>query len=165
VLRTRILGTDKMIQFAAFALSAAFSAAIIIGIFPLLVRYALARPNARSSHKRPTPLGGGIAVVAAVLGVTSAMILLLPIADAWPAFAVLAGTSVALAAARGCGMRTGRLSINAQPTTASRPLQYRHTSLRSTFYLRRWPPQRCSGQLCTSTSSPCLPGLRSSAGA
>ena len=29
---------------------------------PLLARYALARPNARSSHKVPTPQGGGMAV-------------------------------------------------------------------------------------------------------
>src|SRR3954452_23983064 len=34
---------------------------------PVLVRYALARPNARSSHRAPTPQGGGIAVVAATL--------------------------------------------------------------------------------------------------
>ncbi|MCK1722669.1 glycosyltransferase family 4 protein [Bradyrhizobium sp. 141] len=34
---------------------------------PLLQRYALARPNARSSHKLPTPQGAGIAVVAATL--------------------------------------------------------------------------------------------------
>ena len=32
---------------------------------PLLQRYALARPNARSSHVTPTPQGGGIAVMAA----------------------------------------------------------------------------------------------------
>jgi len=31
------------------------------------VRYALARPNARSSHVQPTPQGGGIAVVVAAL--------------------------------------------------------------------------------------------------
>ena len=32
---------------------------------PLLQRYALARPNARSSHVTPTPQGGGVAVMAA----------------------------------------------------------------------------------------------------
>lgn len=31
---------------------------------PLMLRYALARPNARSSHRIPTPQGGGIAVLA-----------------------------------------------------------------------------------------------------
>ncbi|MDB5502012.1 MAG: glycosyl transferase [Tardiphaga sp.] len=43
------------------------SASIVAAIRPLLVRYALARPNARSSHKVPTPQGGGIAVVASAL--------------------------------------------------------------------------------------------------
>ncbi len=47
--------------------AAAVSAALIIVLRPLLVRYALARPNARSSHREPTPQGGGIAVVAAAL--------------------------------------------------------------------------------------------------
>lgn len=31
---------------------------------PLMMRYAMARPNARSSHRIPTPQGGGIAVLA-----------------------------------------------------------------------------------------------------
>jgi UDP-N-acetylmuramyl pentapeptide phosphotransferase/UDP-N-acetylglucosamine-1-phosphate transferase len=43
------------------------SAVLIVTLKPLLVRYALARPNARSSHKTPTPQGGGIAVVGAAL--------------------------------------------------------------------------------------------------
>nr|WP_249788161.1 glycosyltransferase family 4 protein [Bradyrhizobium sp. NBAIM01] len=38
---------------------------------PLLQRYALARPNARSSHRVPTPQGAGIAVIAATLIVAS----------------------------------------------------------------------------------------------
>ncbi len=40
------------------------SAALIRLLRPLLVRYALARPNARSAHVVPTPQGGGIAVMA-----------------------------------------------------------------------------------------------------
>ncbi|WP_426616107.1 glycosyl transferase [Bradyrhizobium sp. McL0616] len=39
---------------------------------PWLQRYALARPNARSSHRIPTPQGAGIAVIAATLVVASA---------------------------------------------------------------------------------------------
>jgi UDP-N-acetylmuramyl pentapeptide phosphotransferase/UDP-N-acetylglucosamine-1-phosphate transferase len=35
---------------------------------PLLRRYALAKPNVRSSHQTPTPQGGGIAVIAVTLG-------------------------------------------------------------------------------------------------
>lgn len=45
----------------------AATAVLILLLFPLLRRYALARPNARSSHKAPTPQGGGLAVVAATL--------------------------------------------------------------------------------------------------
>lgn len=45
----------------------AMSVVLILALHPLLARYALARVNARSSHKEPTPQGGGIAVVAATL--------------------------------------------------------------------------------------------------
>jgi UDP-N-acetylmuramyl pentapeptide phosphotransferase/UDP-N-acetylglucosamine-1-phosphate transferase len=47
--------------------SAILSALLIVALKPLLVRYALARPNARSSHRIPTPQGGGIAVVGSCL--------------------------------------------------------------------------------------------------
>jgi UDP-N-acetylmuramyl pentapeptide phosphotransferase/UDP-N-acetylglucosamine-1-phosphate transferase len=50
------------------ALAAALLCAVLIRLLhPLLVRYALARPNARSSHVIPTPQGGGIAVLIATL--------------------------------------------------------------------------------------------------
>src|SRR5947209_17263411 len=49
------------------AVAAALSAGLILALRPYLTRYALARPNARSSHKLPTPQGGGIAVVTAAL--------------------------------------------------------------------------------------------------
>jgi UDP-N-acetylmuramyl pentapeptide phosphotransferase/UDP-N-acetylglucosamine-1-phosphate transferase len=57
---------------AALAIAAAVAAALICAgltklLLPLLRRYALARPNARSSHVEPTPQGGGIAVIAASL--------------------------------------------------------------------------------------------------
>jgi UDP-N-acetylmuramyl pentapeptide phosphotransferase/UDP-N-acetylglucosamine-1-phosphate transferase len=42
-------------------------AALIVLLRPLLIRYALARPNARSSHSVPTPQGGGAAVIAATI--------------------------------------------------------------------------------------------------
>lgn len=48
----------------------AASAGLILALRPWLARYALARPNARSSHMVPTPQGGGIAVVAATLVAT-----------------------------------------------------------------------------------------------
>ncbi|WP_244487170.1 glycosyl transferase [Afipia sp. Root123D2] len=58
------------------ALVAALGTALLTwAIHPLLVRYALARPNARSSHKVPTPQGAGIAVVAVTLAVAAFAIL------------------------------------------------------------------------------------------
>jgi UDP-N-acetylmuramyl pentapeptide phosphotransferase/UDP-N-acetylglucosamine-1-phosphate transferase len=45
----------------------AVAAALLIWVLhPWLVRYALARPNARSSHTVPTPQGGGIAIIVVV---------------------------------------------------------------------------------------------------
>ncbi len=53
---------------AAVAAAAAVSTALVIPpLMPVLARYALARPNARSSHRVPTPQGGGIAVIGVVL--------------------------------------------------------------------------------------------------
>ncbi len=45
------------------ASAAIASATLCVVLLPLLLRYALARPNARSSHTIPTPQGGGIAVL------------------------------------------------------------------------------------------------------
>jgi UDP-N-acetylmuramyl pentapeptide phosphotransferase/UDP-N-acetylglucosamine-1-phosphate transferase len=53
---------------ATVAFAALLSALLIVLLRPLLVRYAMAKPNARSSHTTPTPQGGGIAVVAATIG-------------------------------------------------------------------------------------------------
>jgi len=50
--------------------AAALTVALILLLRPWLARYALAKPNARSSHKLPTPQGGGIAVVAATVAVS-----------------------------------------------------------------------------------------------
>ncbi|TMJ04762.1 MAG: glycosyl transferase [Alphaproteobacteria bacterium] len=70
-MREGILGDAAAIPWGAFGVvlvvAAALSAAFILMLRPLLARYALARPNARSSHKLPTPQGGGIAAVAAML--------------------------------------------------------------------------------------------------
>ncbi|WFU27888.1 glycosyl transferase [Bradyrhizobium sp. CB1717] len=51
----------------ALAIAALISAVITSTSRPLLQRYALARPNARSSHRVPTPQGAGIAVISATL--------------------------------------------------------------------------------------------------
>lgn len=59
------------------ALVAAFGTAFFVwAIHPLLVRYALARPNVRSSHKVPTPQGAGIAVVTITVIVSGFSILM-----------------------------------------------------------------------------------------
>ena len=47
------------------------SACLILATRPLLKRYAMARPNARSSHAIPTPQGGGVAVIAATLSMVA----------------------------------------------------------------------------------------------
>jgi UDP-N-acetylmuramyl pentapeptide phosphotransferase/UDP-N-acetylglucosamine-1-phosphate transferase len=56
--------------------AAVLAAGLIVLLKPLLVRYLLAHPNARSSHARATPQGAGVAVVLAVLMVTAAAWLL-----------------------------------------------------------------------------------------
>jgi UDP-N-acetylmuramyl pentapeptide phosphotransferase/UDP-N-acetylglucosamine-1-phosphate transferase len=53
-------------EFELIVMAGASSAALIVLLLPMFRRYALARPNARSSHKIPTPQGGGLAVVLAV---------------------------------------------------------------------------------------------------
>jgi len=65
-----------VVVFAAFLLSLALNALLR----PWFVRYALARPNARSSHSEPTPQGGGIAVVAATLLLAWAAVVAFPAA-------------------------------------------------------------------------------------
>ena len=57
------LGWPIIVMVAAFF----SSAGLIMLLHPLFRRYAMARPNARSSHREPTPQGGGAAVVAAAL--------------------------------------------------------------------------------------------------
>jgi UDP-N-acetylmuramyl pentapeptide phosphotransferase/UDP-N-acetylglucosamine-1-phosphate transferase len=54
----------------ALIIAAVLSAGLIMLLRTLLRRHALARPNARSSHREPTPQGGGIAVVVATIVVT-----------------------------------------------------------------------------------------------
>ena len=66
--------TELLLSLLAVVLAAACSAFLTWALRPLLQRYALARPNARSSHRVPTPQGAGIAVIAATLLVTAAII-------------------------------------------------------------------------------------------
>jgi UDP-N-acetylmuramyl pentapeptide phosphotransferase/UDP-N-acetylglucosamine-1-phosphate transferase len=54
----------------ALIAAAALSGVLIVLLSPLLRRYVLARPNARSSHREPTPQGGGIPVIVSTVVVT-----------------------------------------------------------------------------------------------
>ena len=78
---------------ATVAFAALLSVLLIVLLRPLLVRYALARPNARSSHAIPTPQGGGIAVIAATIGAAFAA------GHFWPGTAALTGPLLATFAA------------------------------------------------------------------
>ncbi|MGC1826395.1 MAG: hypothetical protein WA723_12225, partial [Pseudolabrys sp.] len=60
---------------ASFLCAAVISYGLLICLRPLLARYALAKPNARSSHKDPTPQGGGISVIAATAIVVAGMLI------------------------------------------------------------------------------------------
>jgi len=62
-------------------LAGILTAGLIVLALPWLKSYALARPNARSSHYQPTPQGGGIAVVVATFVVAWGAVAL------WPSFA------------------------------------------------------------------------------
>ncbi|MGB6418411.1 MAG: glycosyl transferase, partial [Pseudolabrys sp.] len=72
---------------------------LLLSLKPVLRRYALAKPNARSSHKSPTPQGGGIAVIAATIATVGAAVVLYPTLfnDLWR-LAVVLVAAIALAA-------------------------------------------------------------------
>lgn len=59
--------SEPYLSLAAAALAVLLSSAITWAIRPLMLRHAMAKPNARSSHRIPTPQGAGIAVIAATL--------------------------------------------------------------------------------------------------
>jgi UDP-N-acetylmuramyl pentapeptide phosphotransferase/UDP-N-acetylglucosamine-1-phosphate transferase len=58
--------TDGSLGLTVLALAFLASAGLTLLLRPLFRRYAVALPNARSSHVAPTPQGGGLAVVLAV---------------------------------------------------------------------------------------------------
>jgi UDP-N-acetylmuramyl pentapeptide phosphotransferase/UDP-N-acetylglucosamine-1-phosphate transferase len=64
--------SELTLALLALLAAATLSAVITWAIRPLMLRHALARPNARSSHRIPTPQGAGIAVIAATLVVSGA---------------------------------------------------------------------------------------------
>src|SRR5215471_6611831 len=66
------LDTHRAGSTIVLAVAALACAGLIKLLLPLLRRYALARPNARSSHVEPTPQGAGVAVIAASLSTAGA---------------------------------------------------------------------------------------------
>lgn len=71
---TRAIAVDVSTLFGA----AVIAAVLIALLRPLLQRYALARPNARSSHRVPTPQGGGIAVIGATVAAVAVVAIAAP---------------------------------------------------------------------------------------
>jgi UDP-N-acetylmuramyl pentapeptide phosphotransferase/UDP-N-acetylglucosamine-1-phosphate transferase len=69
-----VFGIGPVIVLTAMAVSAV----LIAALRPLLLRHALAQPNARSSHREPTPQGAGVAVVAGTLCAVAIALALLP---------------------------------------------------------------------------------------
>jgi UDP-N-acetylmuramyl pentapeptide phosphotransferase/UDP-N-acetylglucosamine-1-phosphate transferase len=60
--------TERLWVLGPIALVSLFlSLGLTVLLRPWLTRYAMVQPNARSSHREPTPQGGGIAVVVATL--------------------------------------------------------------------------------------------------
>jgi len=73
----------SLLEAAAIPIAAALlSAFLVVALRPWLARYAMAQPNPRSSHKLPTPKGGGIAVVATTIAVSYTAIRFLPVMTA-----------------------------------------------------------------------------------
>lgn len=81
----------------SFLVAAACSAALCVLLRPLLLRYALARPNARSSHRVPTPQGGGIAVLGGALLALGTVLALLPPGTGGHGLPFVVGATIALA--------------------------------------------------------------------
>jgi len=84
---------------AVAILATLLSVALILALSPWLKAYALARPNARSSHREPTPQGGGAAVIVATLAAAWLGVALLGMTAPGPHGEFLALTIAALALA------------------------------------------------------------------
>ncbi|WGS22905.1 MULTISPECIES: glycosyltransferase family 4 protein [unclassified Bradyrhizobium] len=83
---------EILLSFIAAVLAASISAMLIQATRPMLLRVALAKPNARSSHKIPTPQGAGIAVTLATLLAGGIVLVLAGFPDLTVAFVVFAAS-------------------------------------------------------------------------
>jgi UDP-N-acetylmuramyl pentapeptide phosphotransferase/UDP-N-acetylglucosamine-1-phosphate transferase len=117
-----------------FLVSALVSAVLCVLLRPLLVRYAMARPGARSSHTVPTPQGGGIAILLGILASVA-----IPLA--------LFGTNPFLVAALGCMLALALLGAwdDMRPLPALRRLLVQAACVIGLVGLVPVPPQILAG--------------------
>ncbi|MDI1346522.1 MAG: glycosyl transferase [Pseudolabrys sp.] len=81
-----------------FVIACGVSAGLVLMLRPLLMRHVLAKPNVRSSHRVPTPQGGGIAVIAALVIAAGCALAVVPeIAAAVTSLGVLIAAVIGLA--------------------------------------------------------------------
>jgi UDP-N-acetylmuramyl pentapeptide phosphotransferase/UDP-N-acetylglucosamine-1-phosphate transferase len=90
---------ELLLSLSAIVLAAVLSACMIWAIRPVLLRHALAKPNARSSHRVPTPQGAGIAVIVATLAIAGAAIASSGSGPAFPALVFAATIFITLVGA------------------------------------------------------------------
>jgi UDP-N-acetylmuramyl pentapeptide phosphotransferase/UDP-N-acetylglucosamine-1-phosphate transferase len=73
------LPVNLWLQSGAIAAAAMVTSYVVTtALQPLLHSYALVKPNTRSTHKQPTPQGGGIAVIAGTMMIAALAGLVLP---------------------------------------------------------------------------------------
>ncbi|CAN7324214.1 glycosyl transferase [Bradyrhizobium sp. LjRoot220] len=87
-----MIDSQLSLSLLAAVLAALLSAVLIWATRPLLLRHALADPNARSSHRLPTPQGAGIGVIMATLVVAGVVIIFAGTADVKIPIAVFGAT-------------------------------------------------------------------------
>ena len=109
-------GVTALAALAILLAAAVFSAVLIVALGPWLAHYAVAKPNARSSHKLPTPQGGGIAVIGATLVVSGGVLLVFGQAAANPGPLVVIFAAVLLIA--GVGVMADKRPIAPAPRLA-----------------------------------------------
>ena len=86
-------GLSALGSAAIVVVAAGLTAVLIAVLLPWLTRVALAKPNARSSHRVPTPQGGGIAVIAGTLITAAATLQVLSLTLTMPIAAIAIGVA------------------------------------------------------------------------
>lgn len=90
------------VALASATIAFLLTAGLIALLRPWLARHALVQPGPRSSHRKPTPQGGGLAVVLAALAVTWAAVAAAPlISSALPSLAAATIAAAMLATVGG----------------------------------------------------------------